>query len=91
MLLRTALFLALCNCAYGFTTQPINNVRQSTTLQASNANEIFPMQQGSSCAIITPMTDTGKLDLPSLRKLLQLHVEAGTDNLCVLGTTGEGK
>ena len=47
------------------------------------------MTQGSSCAIITPMTDTGKLDLSSLRKLLKFHVDAGTDNLCVLGTTGE--
>lgn len=51
----------------------------------------MPMTQGSSCAIITPMTDTGSLDIPSFRKLLQLHVEAGTDNLCILGTTGEGK
>jgi len=35
------------------------------------------------------MTDTGKLDIPSLRRLLQFHLEAGTDNLCILGTTGE--
>ena len=47
------------------------------------------MTQGSSCAIITPMTESGNLDIPSFRELLQLHVEAGTDNLCVLGTTGE--
>lgn len=55
--------------------------RHATALHASNANEIMPMQQGSSCALITPMTDDGKLDIPSLRSLLQFHVEAGTDNL----------
>lgn len=47
------------------------------------------MRQGSSCAIITPMTNTGELDIPSLRKLLQFQVASGTDNLCILGTTGE--
>ena len=70
-----------------FTTRGITHY--PTVLHASNANEIMPMTQGSSCAIITPMTDTGKLDLSSLRKLLKFHVDAGTDNLCVLGTTGE--
>ena len=49
----------------------------------------MPMQQGSSCAIITPMLDTGKIDLNSLRNLLQYHLDSGTDNLCILGTTGE--
>lgn len=47
------------------------------------------MRQGSSCAIITPMTNEGKIDIPSLRKIFQFHLAAGTDNLCVLGTTGE--
>ena len=35
------------------------------------------------------MTDTGKLDIPTLRKLLRFHAASGTDNLCILGTTGE--
>lgn len=73
-----------------FTTQDINHARHTdTALRASNANEIMPMSQGSSCAVITPMTDTGKLDIPAFRRLLQFHVDAGTDNLCILGTTGE--
>jgi 4-hydroxy-tetrahydrodipicolinate synthase len=33
--------------------------------------------------------DTGAIDLTGLRKLLQYHIDAGTDNLCILGTTGE--
>jgi 4-hydroxy-tetrahydrodipicolinate synthase len=49
----------------------------------------MPMKQGSSCAIITPMTNEGKLDIPSLRKLLKFHLASETDNLCILGTTGE--
>lgn len=47
------------------------------------------MRQGSYVALITPMTATGKIDLPSLRMLLQFHLESGTDGLCILGTTGE--
>lgn len=91
MLFRTTLFLAFWECANAFSTQgiSINHARHHTDLHASNANEIMPMTQGSSCAIVTPMTDTGKLDIPSLRNVLQFHVDAGTDNLCILGTTGE--
>jgi 4-hydroxy-tetrahydrodipicolinate synthase len=33
--------------------------------------------------------ETGAVDVPGLRKLLQYHVESKTDNLCILGTTGE--
>jgi 4-hydroxy-tetrahydrodipicolinate synthase len=35
------------------------------------------------------MTPTGTIDLPALRSLLRFHLEAGTDGLCILGTTGE--
>lgn len=35
------------------------------------------------------MTSTGDVHVPNLRSLLQYHVESGTDNLCILGTTGE--
>ena len=40
-------------------------------------------------ALVTPMTNTGEIDVANLRSLLQYHVESGTDNLCILGTTGE--
>lgn len=63
--------------------------RTKTSLAASNANEIVPMKPGSTCALITPFTPSGDVDVPSLRSLLRLHVESGTDGLCVLGTTGE--
>jgi len=48
------------------------------------------MRRGSTVALVTPMHEsTGDVDYVSLRKLLRLHVESGTHNLCVLGTTGE--
>lgn len=41
-------------------------------------------------AIITPMIpSTGEIDYEGLRRLLQYHVASSTDNLCILGTTGE--
>lgn len=50
----------------------------------------MPVRPGSTVALITPMEEsTGKIDFPALEKLLQFHVEQGTDNVCVLGTTGE--
>ena len=49
------------------------------------------MRQGSYVALITPMSETGAIDFPVLRSLLQFHLESGTDGLCILGTTGEGK
>jgi 4-hydroxy-tetrahydrodipicolinate synthase len=47
------------------------------------------MKRGSSVALITPFTSTGEIDTANLRTLLQYHVAAGTDNLCILGTTAE--
>ena len=41
-------------------------------------------------ALITPFhEDTGKIDQSSLQNLIQYHIDSGTDNLCLLGTTGE--
>ncbi|MEX3961571.1 4-hydroxy-tetrahydrodipicolinate synthase [Paraburkholderia sp. EG286B] len=45
--------------------------------------------QGSIPAIVTPMHRDGSLDLPAFRKLIDWHVEEGTDALVVVGTSGE--
>ena len=55
----------------------------------TNSNEMMPMRRGSTCALITPFTEDNKIDVPGLEKLIDFHLEAGTDNLCVLGTTAE--
>ena len=47
------------------------------------------MTPGSTCALVTPYTASGKIDVPALRGLLRFHVENGTDGLCILSTTGE--
>ncbi|OGB21968.1 MAG: 4-hydroxy-tetrahydrodipicolinate synthase [Burkholderiales bacterium RIFCSPLOWO2_02_FULL_57_36] len=47
------------------------------------------MIQGSIVAIVTPMHADGSLDLPCLRKLIDWHIEQGTDGIVIVGTTGE--
>ena len=47
------------------------------------------MLKGSLVAIVTPMHADGGLDINSLRKLIDFHVEAGTDGIVIVGTTGE--
>ena len=45
--------------------------------------------QGSLVAIVTPMQEDGELDLGAFRKLIDWHIEQGTDGIVVVGTTGE--
>jgi 4-hydroxy-tetrahydrodipicolinate synthase len=47
------------------------------------------MLTGSLVAIVTPMFDDGRLDLDALKKLVDFHVQAGTDGIVIVGTTGE--
>ena len=47
------------------------------------------MLQGSMVAIVTPMFDDGSLDLDALRALIDFHINAGTDGIVIVGTTGE--
>jgi 4-hydroxy-tetrahydrodipicolinate synthase len=49
----------------------------------------MPLRQGSTCALITPFTEDGKIDVSGIERLIDFHLEAGTDNLCILGTTAE--
>ena len=47
------------------------------------------MITGSIVAIVTPMHEDGSLDLDSLAKLVEHHIESGTDGIVSVGTTGE--
>ncbi len=47
------------------------------------------MLQGCLVAIVTPMLDDGSLDLDALRALIDWHVEAGSDGIVIVGTSGE--
>ncbi|GAB1368051.1 4-hydroxy-tetrahydrodipicolinate synthase [Azonexus hydrophilus] len=47
------------------------------------------MITGSIVAIVTPMHADGSLDLDALRRLVDFHVQEGSDAIVVVGTTGE--
>ncbi|MHA3116462.1 4-hydroxy-tetrahydrodipicolinate synthase [Acinetobacter sp. ANC 4635] len=45
--------------------------------------------QGSIVALVTPMFEDGSVDWKSLEKLVEWHVEQGTNAIVAVGTTGE--
>ena len=45
--------------------------------------------KGSIVALVTPMYEDGRVDYPSLRKLIDWHIAEGTNCIGVVGTTGE--
>jgi 4-hydroxy-tetrahydrodipicolinate synthase len=47
------------------------------------------MLKGSLVAIVTPMGIDGSIDYPALKRLVNFHVESGTDGIVSVGTTGE--
>lgn len=47
------------------------------------------MFSGSIVALITPFNHDGEVDYLSLKKLVDYHIEAGTDAIVSVGTTGE--
>jgi 4-hydroxy-tetrahydrodipicolinate synthase len=47
------------------------------------------MIQGSIVALVTPMETDGALDIAGLKKLVDFHIEQGTDAIVAVGTTGE--
>ena len=47
------------------------------------------MFKGSLVALVTPFDDNNRVDYASLKRLIDFHVEQGTDGLVIAGTTGE--
>lgn len=47
------------------------------------------MFSGSMVALVTPMHADGSLDQASMEKLVEFHIENGTDAIVSMGTTGE--
>ncbi len=47
------------------------------------------MIQGSIVALVTPMHDGGEIDKAGLQKLVEFHIQQGTDSIVAVGTTGE--
>jgi len=47
------------------------------------------MITGSIVALVTPMLDNGKVDWGALDRLIDFHIENGTNSIVAVGTTGE--
>lgn len=47
------------------------------------------MFQGSMVALVTPMQGNGAVDETGLERLIEFHLQAGTDAIVAVGTTGE--
>nr|WP_321282158.1 4-hydroxy-tetrahydrodipicolinate synthase [uncultured Vibrio sp.] len=47
------------------------------------------MFSGSIVALITPFKADGEVDFDSLQKLVEYHIESGSDGIVAVGTTGE--
>ena len=47
------------------------------------------MFRGSNVAMATPMHADGALDMAGLERLVEFHIESGTDGIVAVGTTGE--
>ena len=47
------------------------------------------MFQGSMVALVTPMHDDGAVDYDALKRLVDFHVDNGTNAIISVGTTGE--
>ena len=45
--------------------------------------------EGSLVALVTPLSENGEVDYAVLQKLLDWHVNEGTDGIVSVGTTGE--
>ena len=48
-----------------------------------------PLFSGSIVALVTPMDNYGNIDFETLEKLIEFHINAGTDSIVSVGTTGE--
>ena len=44
---------------------------------------------GSLVALITPMVEDGEIDFKALEKLIDWHIDSGTNGIVSVGTTGE--
>lgn len=52
-------------------------------------NKLISSLHGLGVALVTPFHTDGKVDFPSLQRLVEHQIQGGTDFLVVLGTTGE--
>lgn len=66
----------------------ISTIRQSIPPRLSRG-ELLAQLRGSIVALVTPMHDDGVVNFDALRALVEWHIEAGTNAIVAVGTTGE--
>lgn len=49
----------------------------------------YPVFKGSIPALITPMTPSGEIDYTTFKRLIEWHIQEGSDALVIAGTSGE--
>lgn len=49
----------------------------------------WAMFHGSMVALVTPMRGDGSVDVPAIHRLIDFHIENGTNAIIAVGTTGE--
>src|ERR1700722_15663654 len=76
---------ALMSCPDASPTQKVSMTKESE--HPHHTERTLPA--GSIPALVTPMHEDGSLDWQSYRALVDWHVEAGTDAIVVMGSTGE--
>lgn len=54
-----------------------------------NLMELVKNLRGSIVALVTPFNSNGSIDFHAVQRLLDFHIENGTDGLVINGTTGE--
>jgi 4-hydroxy-tetrahydrodipicolinate synthase len=58
-------------------------------VSAKACSEVRTMFEGSMVALVTPMREDGSIDIPALHRLIDFHIENGTNAIIAVGTTGE--
>jgi 4-hydroxy-tetrahydrodipicolinate synthase len=70
-------------------TRPTHNPGEPGGSIEARQRPASALPAGSIPALVTPMHEDGSLDWQSFRNLIDWHVEAGTDAVVVMGSTGE--
>lgn len=69
-----------------FIHSPLSNIGR---LSSGGSMSLEQKWFGSFVALITPMTEEGNVDFDSLSRLIEWHIEMGTNGFVILGTTAE--
>lgn len=74
----------------GFQMEPASfRIRHPGSPGSKPKGRIMQIIKGSLVAIVTPMKENGDVDYDAIEKLVEWHIQEGTDAIVAVGTTGE--